>query len=138
MKRLIIALLLVALPCLAAPTWRVTVSVAKTSADTTEGKLKVHHAKKDSVQIDVWFILRGGRVDWREVTDSTDPDNLFIVLVPDTTFQSIGIEGWAIIDNASGTAYVVTAPDTIPIIGPIRSALGNYNARVTVRKTRID
>lgn len=138
MKRLILVpILLIVLLFLAAPTWRVTVKVERPGSIHADS-MRVHHAKHDSVQADVWFILRGGRVDWREVVDNSDPDNPFVVLVPDTTFQSIGIEGWAIIDNASGTQYVVTAPDTIPIIGPIRSALGKYNQYVTVRKVKVD
>ncbi len=109
MKRLItILLLLIALPCFAAPTWQVTVKVEKTLADTTEAKLKVHFAKHGSVQVDVWSILK--------------PMEL----------------GWMIVDNDEGTQYVVTVPDTIPIIGPIRSALGKYNQRVTVRKERVE
>lgn len=109
MKRLItLLLLLVALPCLAAPTWRVTVKIERPGS-AHKDSLKVHFAKHDSVQVDIWAIL-----------------------------QEAGIEGWAIIDNASGTQYVVTAPDTIPIIGTIRSALGKYNRRVTVRKEKVE
>lgn len=109
MKRLIlILLLLIVLPCLAAD-WRVTVKVEKTPADTSGIKLKIHHAKKDSVQVDVWQKL-----------------------------QEAGIKGWAIIDNKNGTQYVATVPDTIPIVGPIRSALGKYNKYVTVRKVKVE
>ena len=109
MKRLIlILLLLIALPCLAAPTWQVTVAVKKTPADTSEARLKVHSAKHDSVQVDIWSILK--------------PMEL----------------GWMIVDNDEGTHWVVTVPDTIPIIGPIRSALGKYNQRVSVRKEKVE
>lgn len=108
MKRLItILLLMIALPCLAAD-WQITVAVKKTPADTTAQKLKIHHTKHDSVQVDVWAILK--------------PIKL----------------GWMVVDNDKGTQYVVTVPDTIPIIGPIRSALGKYNQRVTVRKEKVE
>lgn len=103
-----ILLLMIALPCLAVPTWRVTVKVERPGSSHADS-LKTHFAKRDSVQVDIWSILQGA-----------------------------GIDGWAIIDNASGTAYVVTAPDTVPIIGPIRSALGKYNQRVTVRKKKVE
>ncbi len=101
-------LMMVALPCLAAPTWQVTVKVERPGS-SHEDSLKVHFAKHDSVQVDVWQKL-----------------------------QEAGIKGWAIIDNKNGTQYVVTVPDTIPVIGPIRSALGKYNQRVTVRKERVE
>ena len=108
MKRLIaILLLLIALPCFAAPTWRVTVKVERPGS-SHEDSLKVHFAKHDSVQVDVWSILK-----------------------------PMGL-GWMIVDNDEGTQYVVTVPDTIPVIGPIRSALGKYNQRVTVRKERVE
>jgi len=107
-KRLITLLLLVIALPCFAADWQVTVSVEKTPADTTEAKLKVHFAKHDSVQVDLRSILK--------------PLEL----------------GWMIVDNDEGTQYVVTVPDTIPIIGPIRSALGKYNQRVTVRKEKVE
>jgi|GEM_PF-7090067 len=70
--------------------------------------VRVHFAKHDSVQVDIQAILK--------------PLEL----------------GWMIVDNDRGTHYVVTVPDTIPIIGPIRRALGKYNQRVTVRKERVE
>ncbi len=107
MKRLILILLLmIALPCFAAD-WRVTVKVERPGSSHADS-MRVHFAKHDSVQVDVWSILK--------------PMEL----------------GWMIVDNDEGTQYVVTVPDTIPIIGPIRSALGKYNQRVTVRKEQIE
>ncbi len=128
MRRLIIALLLVALPCFAAPTWRVTIKVERPGS-AHDDSLKVHHAKHDSVQVDIWSILNP-----REYVQVIVGDDTLIVSVPVNPTQL----GWAIIDNDAGTSYVVTVPDTIPIIGPIRSALGKYNQYVTVRKTRVD
>lgn len=107
MKRLITILLLLAIPCLAAPTWRVTVKVERPGGSHADS-MRVHFAKHDSVQVDIWSILK--------------PMEL----------------GWMIVDNDEGTQYVVTAPDTIPIIGPIRSTLGKYNQRVTVRKEQVE
>ena len=109
MKRLItILFLLVAVPCLAAPIWRISVKVERPGSEHADS-MRVHSAKHDSVQADYWMIL-----------------------------QSAGVEGWAIIDNANGTQYVVTVPDTIQVIGPIRSALVKYNQRVTVRKRKVE
>jgi len=108
MKRLITILLLVFATSIYAD-YRITVKVEKTTADTTEAKLKIHHAKKDSVQPEIRAIL----------------DNL-------------DIEGWMIVDNDEGTQYVATAPDTLPVVGMIRSALQKYNERVTVKKEQID
>ena len=109
MKRLIlILLLLMAIPCLAAD-WRVTVAVKKTPADNTEAKLKAHYAKKDSIQADISMILR-----------------------------SVGVRGWAIIDNKHGTKYVATVPDTLLSMKRIRYTLKTfYNQRVSVKKKKI-
>jgi len=106
-RHAVFLLLMMAIPCLAAPTWRVTVKVERPGSSHADS-MRVHFAKHDSVKVDVWSIL--------------EPLEL----------------GWMIVDNDEGTQYVVTAPDTIPIIGPIRSALGKYNQRVTVRKERVE
>ena len=108
MKRLIIALLLMIALPCLAADWRITVKIKMPGSDHVDS-LKAHFAKHDSVQVDVWQKL-----------------------------QQAGIKGWAIIDNKNGTKYVVTVPDTIPIIGPIRSALGKYNQQVTVRKEKVE
>ena len=133
MKRFIVVLLLMAIPCLAAPTWRIAVKVEKTPADTTEERLKIHNARHDSLQADTWAIL-----------------------------QDAGIEGWAICDNSGGTSFAFTTPDTLLIMKLVRSlvdkegkteyagttpdsagkliprALGKYNQGVVIKKTRVD
>jgi len=96
-----------AIPCLAAD-WQITVKVERPGSEQADS-MRAHHAKHDSVQVDLWKKL-----------------------------QEAGIKGWMIIDNKNGTKYVVTVPDTIPIIGPIRSALGKYNQQVTVRKEKVE
>lgn len=108
MKRLIIALLLmVAMPCLAAD-WRITVKVERPGSEHADS-MRMHFAKHDSVQIDVWSIL--------------EPLEL----------------GWMIVDNDDGTQYLVTEPDSMPnIIGLIRSALGKYSRQVTVRREKVE
>jgi len=97
---------MIALPCLAAD-WLVTVKVERPGSEHADS-VRAHHAKRDSVQVDIWSIL--------------EPLEL----------------GWMIVDNDKGTQYVVTVPDTIPIVGPIRSALGKCNQRVTVRKEKVE
>ncbi len=109
MKRLLVVLLLmITVPAIAATKWQITVQVKKIPADSVSAALAIHQAKHDSVQVDLWAKLK-----------------------------EAGINGWAIIDSGAGTKYVITQPDTLPIIGPIRSALGKYNSRVTVTKTKI-
>lgn len=120
MKRLIlILLLLITLPCFAAD-WRVTVKVERPASEHVDS-LKAHFIQHDDVQEDVWAILSEGRFANRPYGHG--------VPCP---------YGWMIVDNDEGTQYVVTVPDTIPIIGPIRSALGKYNQRVTVRKEKVE
>jgi len=103
-------LLLMALPCLAAD-WQITVKVERPGSSHADS-LKAHFIQHDDVQEDVWAILKYGH-------GAPCP------------------YGWMIVDNNKGTQYVVTVPDTIPVVGPIRSALGKYNQRVMVRKEKI-
>lgn len=133
MKRLILVPLLTSLLFLAAPTWRVTVKVERPGSERADS-MRVHVAKHDSVQIDLQAIFNPKKLVWIVVDNDEGPPDSIPTYVPVNPTAL----GWAIIDNASGTSYVVTAPDTIPIIGPIRSALGKYNQRVTVRKKKVE
>lgn len=71
--------------------------------------LQKHFVKKDSVQTEISKIL-----------------------------ENNGISGWGIINNADGTKYIFSAPDTSTIVGMIRSSLKKYNQRVSISKRKVE
>jgi len=82
MKRLIlILLLLITLPCLAAPVWRVTIKVEMPGSSHADS-LKAHFIQHDGVQEDVWAILDSLGLGWA-ILDN-DEGTQYFVIVSDT------------------------------------------------------